>query len=114
MPQLEKIRSGPRSAVAPWPTQEPTPGYPPAWYYPLPPAWYAPPPVEEPPTPDGTASKLTYSVTEAAEAIGVSRATMYNLIHREGFPTLKVGNRRLISRELLAEWVRKQASGGRG
>lgn len=51
--------------------------------------------------------KLTYSVEEAAEAIGVSRSAMYNLIHIDGFPTLKVGNRRLISRELLAEWVRQ-------
>ena len=56
-------------------------------------------------------AELTYSVTEAAQALGVSRPTMYNLIHQEGFPTLTVGGRRLISRELLAEWVRVQAGG---
>lgn len=56
-------------------------------------------------------AELTYSVTEAARALGVSRHTMYNLIHSEGFPTLYVGGRRLISRELLKEWVRAQASG---
>lgn len=55
--------------------------------------------------------KLVYSVTEAAQALGVSRRTMYEVIHQEGFPTLKVGGRRLISRELLAEWVRAQAGG---
>ena len=55
--------------------------------------------------------KLAYSVTEAAQALGVSRRTMYDLIHREDFPTLKVGGRRLVSRELLAEWVRMQADG---
>lgn len=77
----------------------------------IPPAPYEPPPVQEPPAPRGKVSKLTYTVTEAAEAIGVSRATMYALIHREGFPSLKVGGRRLISRELLAEWVRRQAGG---
>lgn len=82
----------------------------PSWY-PPPPGWCSLPPVEELPAPDGAVSKLTYTVTEAAEAIGVSRTTMYDLIHREGFPTLKVGNRRLISRELLAEWVRRQAGG---
>ncbi len=54
-------------------------------------------------------AELVYSVTEAAQALGVSRATMYHLIRREGFPTLLVGGRRLISRELLAEWVRTQA-----
>ncbi len=56
-------------------------------------------------------AELTYNVTEAAEALGISRRTMYDLLHREDFPTLKVGGRRLISRELLAEWVRAQAGG---
>lgn len=55
------------------------------------------------------AERLTLSVTEAAEALGISRRSMYELLHKEGFPTLKVGGRRLISRELLAEWVREQA-----
>ena len=55
--------------------------------------------------------KLVYSVTEAAQALGVSRRTMYEVIHQEGFPTLKVGGRRLISRELLAERVKAQAGG---
>lgn len=56
-------------------------------------------------------AELTYSVTEAAEAIGVSRRTMYDLINREDFPTLKVGGRRLISKALLADWVIAQAGG---
>ena len=56
-------------------------------------------------------AELTYTVTEAAEALGVSRGTMYDLLHKEGFPTLKVGSRRLIRRELLAGWVREQAGG---
>ncbi len=56
-------------------------------------------------------AELTYTVTEAAEALGISRRSMYDLLHKEGFPTLKVGGRRLISRELLAEWVRTQAGG---
>lgn len=55
-------------------------------------------------------AELVYSVTEAAKALGISRQSMYALIHREGFPTLKAGGRRLISRELLAEWVRQEAS----
>jgi len=37
---------------------------------------------------------------------------MHNLIHSQGFPTLKVGRRRLISRELLAEWVKEKAREG--
>lgn len=56
-------------------------------------------------------AELTYSVTEAAEALGISRRSMYDLINRADFPTLKVGGRRLISKELLAEWVKAQAGG---
>lgn len=56
-------------------------------------------------------AELVYNVTEAAEALGISRRSMYDLMHREDFPTLKVGGRRLISKELLAEWVRIQAGG---
>lgn len=55
--------------------------------------------------------KLTLSVTEAAEALGISRRSMYELLNQKDFPAaLKVGRRRLISRELLAEWVRNQAA----
>jgi len=56
-----------------------------------------------------TVAELVYNVTEAAEALGISRRSMYELMHREDFPTLKVGGRRLISKELLAQWVRDQA-----
>lgn len=57
-------------------------------------------------------AELTYNVNEAAAALGVSRRTMYELINQKNFPTLKIGGRRLISRELLAEWVRVQADKG--
>lgn len=57
-------------------------------------------------------AELVYNVTEAAEALGISRRSMYELMNREDFPAaLKIGGRRLISRELLAEWVRQQAGG---
>lgn len=55
--------------------------------------------------------KLAVSVTEAAELLSVSRPVMYQIINKEGFPTWRQGGRRLISRELLAEWVKKQAGG---
>lgn len=54
-------------------------------------------------------AELTYSVTEAAQALGISRRSMYDLINRADFPTLKVGGRRLISKALLAQWVLDQA-----
>lgn len=56
--------------------------------------------------------KLTLNVTEAAAVLGVSRPTVYQLIHRQDFPAFKVGSRTLISRERLAEWVEAQCAGG--
>lgn len=57
-------------------------------------------------------AELVYNVTEAAQALGISRRSMYELLHREDFPAaLKIGGRRLISKELLAEWVKAQAGG---
>ena len=53
--------------------------------------------------------RLAYTVEEAAEALGVSRNVMYTLIHREDFPAIKIGKRRMISTTLLAEWVETQA-----
>ena len=53
---------------------------------------------------------LALSVTEAAKLLGISRPTLYTLIHREDFPAFKLGGRTLISAEGLREWVRVQAA----
>ena len=55
--------------------------------------------------------KLALTVDEAAKLLGVSRPTMYNIIHTASFPCFKVGTRTLISRVKLAEWVEQQAEG---
>lgn len=56
--------------------------------------------------------KLTYSVTEAAQALGVSKSTMYELVRIEGFPVLHVGNKKLIPIEALKRWTEKCAAEG--
>ncbi len=58
-----------------------------------------------------TVDRVTLSVTEAAAALGVSRPTVYTLLHKRGFPAFKVGGRTLISAEGLREWVASQAGG---
>lgn len=71
MPQAEEIRRPAQAAASwpePWQGTTPSPA-PPAWCYP-PPPWYTPPPMEDPPVPDGTVSKLTYSVRERWEDRG--------------------------------------------
>ena len=53
--------------------------------------------------------RLTVTVPEAAEIVGCSGKTMYNLIHSEGFPVLWIGRKAVISIEGLIHWVRKQS-----
>ena len=53
--------------------------------------------------------KITLSVTEAAAVLGVSRPTVYQLIHRQDFPAFKVGARTMIPRSSLEEWAERLA-----
>ena len=55
-----------------------------------------------------TNDKITVSVTEAAQLLGLSRPTVYKLIHRGDFPVLRVGTRTLIHRARLEEWAERQ------
>ena len=57
--------------------------------------------------------RVTLSITETAAALGVSRPTVYTLLHKRGFPAFKVGGRTLVSAEGLREWVAAQAGGER-
>ena len=57
-----------------------------------------------------TNEKLTISVTEAADMLGISKPTMYQLVKRADFgAVVKIGRRTLISRSGLEEWVQAQA-----
>ena len=47
------------------------------------------------------------TVEEAAELVKISKATMYEWTHIDGFPALKVGNTVRISYKLFMEWVSK-------
>ena len=55
--------------------------------------------------------KLTLSVEEMGELLGVSRQTAYNLIHRADFPTLRIGKRVLIPKKQLEAWMDRQLGG---
>ena len=59
-----------------------------------------------------TVEKLTLNITEAAAMLGVSRPSMYNILHRDGFPSFKIGGRVMISRAGLERWVDEQAAKG--
>lgn len=51
-----------------------------------------------------TNDRIAISVTEASQILGVSKPTMYKLIHTEGFPVLHIGRRTLIHRGKMEEW----------
>ncbi|MBR3999536.1 MAG: helix-turn-helix domain-containing protein, partial [Clostridia bacterium] len=39
--------------------------------------------------------KLTYTVLEMAEVLGISRPTAYELVKRKGFPAIRISDRRI-------------------
>ena len=53
--------------------------------------------------------RLTMSVYEAAEELGISPKKVYELTHAADFPAFKLGTRTRVSRDGLREWVRKRS-----
>lgn len=56
--------------------------------------------------------KLTLTVAEAAEVVGISVRNMYSLVKTQGFPTIQIRNRLLVSAPGLARWLEQQAEIG--
>lgn len=48
-----------------------------------------------------TNARLTVSVEEAAEILGISRALAYSLVARQELPSLKLGRRVVVPRRAL-------------
>ena len=49
--------------------------------------------------------RLTFSVNEAAAALGISRDLVYDLLRTGQLQSLKAGRRRLISRQHLEDFL---------
>lgn len=56
--------------------------------------------------------KLTLSVPEAAQIVGVSQSKMYEIVKIKGFPTIQIGRRLLVSANGLERWIEEQAEKG--
>lgn len=54
--------------------------------------------------------KLCFNAREAAEALGVSLPTFYELSSRSDFPRVKVGRRTLVPVDALREWLAREAA----
>ena len=48
---------------------------------------------------------LTFTIPEAADALGLSPDTVRTMVAAGDIPTLRIGRRLLISRTALARWV---------
>ncbi len=53
--------------------------------------------------------KLAYSICEMAKVLSISKTTAYELSRRADFPKIKVGNRTLIPKKKLEEWVEAES-----
>ena len=52
-------------------------------------------------------TKMTLSVREAAELIGISKPKMYELIHSNEIPSIHVGKKIVIARQALMDWIQE-------
>lgn len=46
-----------------------------------------------------------------AQVQGISPSSGYELLHQQGFPTLKIGNRIVVSKEKFIQWVERNTGG---
>ena len=47
-----------------------------------------------------------------SKVLGVSPSSGYELMHKPGFPVLKIGNRMVVPKEKFIQWVEQNTVGG--
>ena len=58
----------------------------------------------------GDVDRILYRPAEAAEAIGVSRSRIYELINSKTIPSIRVGKTVRVPVDKLQQWVNEQAA----
>ena len=58
-------------------------------------------------------TKMTLSVREAAEMIGISKPKMYELIREGEIPSIHVGKKIVIARQALLDWLSEGDTNGK-
>ena len=57
--------------------------------------------------------KLVLNVEELADTLGISKPTAYQLARKNGFPAIRVSERRIIIPvDSLCRWLEAEAEGG--
>ena len=54
---------------------------------------------------------LFLNANTVAQVLGVSISSAYELMHEDGFPALRIGNRIVVPKEKLCQWVDAQTGG---
>ena len=54
---------------------------------------------------------LFLNAKTVAKVLGVSPSSGYELMHQRDFPTLKIGNRIVVSKKRFVQWVERNTSG---
>ena len=55
----------------------------------------------------------TLNAEQIADALGISRAGAYQLLHTDGFPTLRVGKRMVVPKDRFVRWIDENIGGVR-
>ena len=50
---------------------------------------------------------MMLNADQVSQALGISRAGAYQLMHTKGFPTLKIGKRMVVAKEKHLVWIEK-------
>ena len=51
---------------------------------------------------------LTLTAPEVGEALGISRASAYELVRSKGFPSIRIGTRIIVPKDKLIAWINVQ------
>ena len=57
-------------------------------------------------------NKLLLSATEVSNLLGLSRPSVYPLLHRADFPMIRIGGRVLVPVDGLRVWLTQQVQNG--
>ena len=54
---------------------------------------------------------LSLNADDIAEVLNISRGNAYTLLHREDFPTIRIGKRMVAPRDRFLEWMQEHVNG---
>ena len=55
---------------------------------------------------------LFLNAEQVAQVLGIAPSSAYELMHEDGFPVLKIGNRMVVPKEKFVAWVEEHTKGG--